>query len=517
MMDRFPRARWVALASVVALSFGSGAWLMRPAPAMEGGIYQQARLFENVVSAIHGHFIDSLGEGDLYQRAAGALVASLHDPYADLLVDDGFREYQRQMSGTEVDLGPENRPTESGMEIHGGGLAPDDEVLSVNGRSTRGWSAERLAEVLRRGAGRVITVVVRPHGSNREVVRHLTRTTVHVPAASRGLLVERKVGYVILRRMSEGAAGELQAVVNRLVSEGMTSLVLDLRSNPGGLIREGVAVASLFLQPGDTIATSMGRSPEHSKTYIAGESGGWDGLRLVLLVNRGTASSAELVAGALQDHDRAAILGTASYGKGVLQTTYPLGEEVAIKLTTARWFTPSGRTVQRPPLDSLAARDFLIPPSRPQTFHSDGGRPIADASGIMPDLLIRTLPHTEGERLLTTALGEEMDRFRSTLLAYAAELRASGTLVDDSFAITPAMRDSLYARLEEGGIPLDRATYDGAEDYIEEQLGCEIAREMFGTESVQRRQAKSDRQLQGALRVLRGARTQQAVLAAVAP
>ena len=143
----------------------------------------------------------------------------------------------------------------------------------------------------------MITVVVRPHGSNREVVRHLTRTAVHVPAASRGLLVERNVGYVILRRMSEGAAGELQAVVNRLVDEGMTSLVLDLRSDPGGLIREGVAVASLFLQPGDTIATSMGRSPEHSKTYVAGESGGWDGLRLVLLVNRGTASSAELVAG----------------------------------------------------------------------------------------------------------------------------------------------------------------------------------------------------------------------------
>ena len=298
MMERFPRARWIVLVTVLALSFVSGGWLMRPAPSTEGGIYQQARLFENVVSSIHAHFIDSLGEGGLYQRAAGALVGSLHDPYAELLLDESYREYQRQMNGIEVDLGPEKKgPTESGMEGLGGGLAPDDEVLSIDGTSTRGWSAERLAEALRRGASRVVTVVIRPRGSDREVVRHLTRTTVHVPAASRGLMVERRVGYVILRRMSEGAAGELGTVVDRLVGEGMTSLILDLRSNPGGLIREGVAVASLFLQPGDTVATSVGRSPEHSKVYLAGESGGWDGLRLVLLVNRGTASSAELIAG----------------------------------------------------------------------------------------------------------------------------------------------------------------------------------------------------------------------------
>ncbi len=514
MMERFPRARWVALVTVLALSFVSGGWLMRPAPSTEGGIYQQARLFENVVLAIHRHFIDSLGEGDLYQRAAGALVGSLHDPYADLLVGEGFREYQRQMSGIEVDLGPDKGPTESGMEGLGGGLSPDDEVLSIDGTSTRGWSADRLAEALRRGASRIVTVVIRPRGSNREVVRHLTRTSVHVPAASRGLMVEPKVGYVILRRMSEGAAEELRAVVDRLVGEGMTGLVLDLRSNPGGLIREGVAVASLFLQPGDTIAASVGRSPEHSKVYIAGESAGWDGLRLALLINRGTASSAELIAGALQDHDRAVIIGTASYGKGVLQTTYPLGEDVAIKLTTARWFTPSGRTVQRLPLDTLAAQDFLIPPSRPRTFKTDGGRPVADASGIMPDLLVRALPPSEGERLLTSALGDDMDRFRSTLLAYAAELRESGTVANDSFTITPEMRDGLYQRLQEADIPLDRTAYDSAGDFVAEQLGCEIAREMFGSESVLRRQAKSDRQLQSALRVLRGHRDQSDVIAA---
>jgi carboxyl-terminal processing protease len=499
---------------VLGVAFVSGGWLLRPAPSTEGGIYHQARLFENVLSSIHEHFIDSLGEGELYQRAAGALVTSLHDPYAELLLDESYREYQRQMSGIEVDLGPEKEPTESGMEGLGGGLTPDDEVISIDGTSTRGWSPERLAEALRRGANRVVTVVIRRRGSNREVVKHLTRTAVHVPAASRGLMLDKHVGYVILRRMSEGAADELRVVVDRMVSEGMTSLVLDLRSNPGGLIREGVAVASLFLQPGDTVATSIGRAPDHSKLYLAGQSGGWDNLRLALLINRGTASSAELIAGALQDHDRAVVIGTASYGKGVLQTTYPLGQDVAIKMTTARWFTPSGRTVQRPPLDTLAAESFLTPPNRPRTFKTEGGRAIEDASGIMPDMLVRALPRSEAEKVLTTALGDDMDRFRSTLLAYAAELRASGTVANDAFTITPEMRDGLYQRLLEANVTLDRSAYDSAEDYVEEQLGCEIAREMFGAESVLRRQAKSDRQLQSAFRILRASRSQDEVIAA---
>jgi hypothetical protein len=320
---------------VLALSFVSGGWLMRPAPSTEDGIYQQARLFENVVSAIHAHSIESLSEGDLYQRAAGALVGSLRDPYAELLLDESYREYQRQVSGIEVGPGPgEERPAESG---------------------------------------------------------------VHVPAASRGLMVEGKVGYVILSRMSDGAAGELRTEMDRLVGEGMTDLILDLRSNPGGLIREGVAVAGLFLHPGDTVATSVGRSPGHFRVYLASESGGWDGLRLVLLVNRGTASAAEVAAGALQDHDRAVVVGTASYGKGVLQTTYPLGADMAIRLTTARWFTPSGRTVQRLPLDTLSAQSFLIAHARPRTFRTNGGRAMADASGIMPDLFVRALPSSEEE------------------------------------------------------------------------------------------------------------------------
>ncbi|HEY1333543.1 MAG TPA: S41 family peptidase, partial [Myxococcaceae bacterium] len=375
----------------MAIAFVCGGWLLRPAPAAEGGVYQQARLFEHVVAAINRHYIDSIDEGDLYQRAATALVGSLQDPYAELLIKEEYREYRRQMTGTEVDFDLNDGPTESGLGHKGTELfKPGDEVISIDGRNTAGWSAKRIEEALREGRGATVTVIVRPRGSDRPVVRRLTRTDVHVPAASSGVLLDGDVGYIVLRRMSEGAAAELRAAVDHLVAEGMRSLVLDLRSNPGGLIREGVEVAGLFLHSGDTVAISRGRSARHSKTYLAEDSGDWGNLRLALLVNRGTASSAELIAGALQDHDRAVVVGTATYGKGVLQTTYPLGDEVAIKLTTAKWYTPSGRSVQRPPADAAGAVGNRLPGVQPGVYRTSSGRPVVDASGILPDLTVRS-------------------------------------------------------------------------------------------------------------------------------
>lgn len=512
-MKSFRRARWVALTTIVAISFVSGAWLTRAKPAAEGNVYQQARLFENVVGAINRHYIDSMGEGDLYQRAANALVGSLNDPYAELLIRESYREYQRQMTGTQLRRGVDS-VAESGAGLGGvTGLVPGDEILAVNGESTEGWDEAKVDEAVRRSRGAAVTVLVRPVGSDRAVVRKLTRTAVHVPAASPGVLLDGGVGYVVLHRMSENAAAELRNAVERLRADGMKALVLDLRSNPGGLIREGVKVAGLFLQPGDTVATSKGRSAKH-RAYLVQESAEWDDIRLVLLVNRGTASSAEVIAGALQDHDRAAIVGTPSYGKGVLQTTYPLGEEVALKLTTARWFTPSGRWVQRPPAQVAGGAGNRTPALEPQVLRTQAGRPIPDQSGILPDLMVRSSLRTDGERVLYSALGDDLERFRQVLSAYAAELRAEGSVTDETFQVTPAMREGLYTRLVDAGVSLAPETYEEAAGYVADQLGYEISRELFGTEAVVRRQAKADRQLQAALRLLRNAETQQETITA---
>ncbi len=503
------RVRWGGLLAILVLSVISGGWLLRRKAAPDGSVYQQARLFENVVASIHNHYIDSLGEGDLYQTAAKMLVASLNDPYAELLTRESYRQYQRQMSGTEVDVG---LTTDTRAGNARGTLGPDDEILSIDGKSTRGWSPRRVEEALSAGTGAIVTVVVRPKGSDTSVVRRLTRTVVHVPAASQGILLGGGVGYVELRRISDGAAAELRQAVDRLVAEGMTSLVLDLRGDPGGLINEGVRVASLFLKSGDTVAFSQGRSHQHSKVYLSGTSGGWRRLKLALLVNHGTASSAELIAGALQDHDRAVVLGTPSFGKGVLQTTYPLGEEIAIKLTTARWYTPSGRTVQRPRPDTKGAPGNRTPAQLPQVFRSSSGRPILDASGILPDLPVRGVPRSDAERTLLSALAQDLSVFRAVLSDYAAHVKKTRPPRSESFRVSRQMRDQVFEWLQRNEVELDRNTFDTASGYVDEQLGYEITRAVFGPVAEARRRAVADRQMQAAVRLLQRGTTQEQVL-----
>ena len=281
------KQRLSALAMVGTVSFLCGGWLLNREPSGEANLQHQSRVLETVLSVIYDHSLDSPNRTELFQNTARTLVSQLKDPYAELLVGDGYRQFNRQMSGTGASVLPQGDH-------------------STGGDATR------------------------------------------IPAISPGVLVTPTVGYVALHTLSEGAAQELATAVWSLRKQGMRTLVLDLRNNPGGLIKQGVQVADLFLNEGDTIATTRGRKSTHTKAYVAGTTERWPGLMLVLLVNDGTASSAELIAGALQDHDRVVIVGQPTFGKGVLQTTYPLGGEMAIKLTTARWFTPSGRSINRP-------------------------------------------------------------------------------------------------------------------------------------------------------------------------
>ncbi len=229
-------------------------------------------------------------------------------------------------------------------------------------------------------------------------------------------------------------------------------------------------------------------------------------------MNHGTASSAELIAGALQDHDRAVVLGTPSFGKGVLQTTYPLGDEIAIKLTTARWYTPSGRTVQRPKPDAEGAPGNRTPAQLPRVFRSASGRPIPDASGILPDLPVRGVPRSDAERALLDALGEDLGVFRAVLSDYAAHVKKTRAPRSESLQVTREMRDQVFERLEQNELELDRHTFDRASGYVDEQLGYEITRAVFGAVAEARRRALSDRQMQTAVRLLRRGQTQEQVL-----
>ena len=228
----------------------------------------------------------------------------------------------------------------------------------------------------------------------------LTRAKLDVNPVQHAVLLPDRIGYVGFTVVGTDAARELSRAVDSLRSAGARALVLDLRGDLGGLLDQGVEVADLFLNPGQRIISTRGRSAEESQTYSDSEPQKYSGMPLVVLTDSGTASASEIVAGALQDHDRALVVGTTTDGRGSAQRVFPL-DEGALELTTARWYTPSGRSIDRPPppVDEHDAGLVTSPDSaapRPK-FSTDAGRTVLGGGGIVPDVVVATSVTNRGD------------------------------------------------------------------------------------------------------------------------
>jgi carboxyl-terminal processing protease len=248
-------------------------------------------------------------------------------------------------------------------------------------------------------------------------------------------------------------------------------------------------------------------------------------------VNDGTASAAEIIAGALQDHDRAVVVGAPTFGKGLVQTLFPLGDGVALKLTTARWFTPSGRTIQRIAKNeedqanqaamAVVSDTVLGAPDKESTdsalkerpiFRTDAGRIVRGGGGIVPDLVIRLDTLSAAERDFAKALGNGLPQYRDALTSIALEAKKTHGVRSESFRVTPEMRQEVFRRLRAREVSIDATVFNGAGTLIDEQLGYEIARYVFGRPAEFRRRAAQDVQMQTALGLLRKAQTPKQLL-----
>jgi carboxyl-terminal processing protease len=270
------------------------------------------------------------------------------------------------------------------------GIVTGDRIVEIEGKTTVGLTADEAQRALRGPAGSKVKLSVDRPGLATRLPFTLTRAEIDVNPVQHALLLRDSVGYVDLSVFSTDAARKLSRAVDSLRSAGARALVLDLRGDPGGLLDQGVDVADLFLNPGQRIVSTRGRSAEESQTYSDSVPQKYAGMPLVVLTDSGTASASEIVAGALQDHDRALVVGTTTYGKGSAQRVFQL-DEGALKLTTARWYTPSGRSIDRPgrPVDedaaAVAPRDTAAP--RPK-FRTDAGRTVLGGGGIVPDVVV---------------------------------------------------------------------------------------------------------------------------------
>jgi carboxyl-terminal processing protease len=534
------RQRWGLIAVVAVISFFTGGWLLQQGTARDGNVYQRARLFDDVLSHVAAYYVDSIPQAELYEKATTGLLEELKDPYSVLLKDDDYKALTETTTGNYGGLGiqidvrdgwitvvaplPETPAEQAGIET-------GDQIISVDGKSTEGWSSEQAVKALRGPAGSTVDLRIRRAGMSQPIPYKLKRAVIHVRSVPPGTLFPGGVGYISLNPVAESSTQELRREITALLGKGMKSLVLDLRGNPGGLLDQGVKVADLFLDQDQQIVETRGRARGSTKTFVDMGKQEWPNLPIVVLVNDGTASAAEIISGALQDHDRAVVVGTPTFGKGLVQTLFPFSDNTALKLTTGRWYTPSGRTIQRVAKNeeeqlAIAARAGL-PPAAPEeqtdssiaadtadrpVYRTDSGRIVRGGGGIVPDLIVRQDSLTEAERAFATALGSKFAEYRDAITATALQIKNDKSVTSEDFQVTPAMRGEVLRRLRAKGVQVPDEVFTRAHSLLDEQLGYEVARYVFGRTAEFRRRARDDKQVQTALGLLRKAESPDQLL-----
>ena len=523
------RSRAFVALAVLAGAVVTGGWLLQRGLEREDSVYARARLFDQVVQHVSRHYVDTLSERELYQKAIDGMLQELGDPYSVYLTPERQNRLLENTRGTYGGLGIQIdvrdgwitviAPT-PGTPADRAGIQTGDRIVAVDGRPTQGLTPEEALHLLRGPKGSRVALLVERPGLGDRLSFQITRADIRLRAVQQASMLNERVGYVDLNVFSDSTTTELRGSIDSLRRRGMQALVLDLRQNPGGLLEQGVEVSDLFLDRGQKIVSMRGRTPVTTTDFVARAPQSWPDLPIVVLVNGGTASASEIVAGALQDHDRAVIVGSTTFGKGSAQSVFRMPSGGALKLTTARWFTPVGRSIQRTTADSATEDETVpdadsaaeIPLSKRRTFKTGGGRTVYGGGGITPDLIISPLRSPEAELAFQRALGSRLPRFRDALTDYAIAVRTSRAVSSPGFVVTEEMREELWRRMRGREIAIDRSVYDAAAPLVSRLLGYEIARYVFGTEAEFQRRLRDDRVVGSALELAAGATTQQQLL-----
>lgn len=518
-MVSFRRIALVRLATPLVVAGGLAALGGTSLARWRHSAPRDARLFAQVRQLIATRALDSVSAESLDVEAANGLVAALGDPYASLFSRSAMAGFLRNDIGNAYSgLGISIERQPAGIAVAGvfhgspadlGGVLPGDEIIAVDGRSIASVPSGHLSQLLVGEPGSSVDLTVARPGVRTPIRTRLVRAVVRPAAVPFSVVVGDHTGYIPLQRFNETADSEMANALVGLRNRGARSFVIDLRGNPGGDVSEALAVSNLFLQPGAEIAElrQRGLPPQtyraRVRPLVATEP-------VVLLVDHFTASASEIVAGALQDHDRAVIVGQPTYGKGVVQALFSLRDGYALKLTTGRWYTPSGRSIQRAhtfdgggpsdtPGDPLI--DTLRAAHRP-AYRSDRGRTVYGGGGITPDVIVVSDTLTSAEKRLARAFAPKAVQTRTALFDVARELRPR---VHPDFVVLPAWRDAFYRNLRDRGVDVDRATFNAAEPWVNHLLEQQVATLAFGDSGAFRRAAPSDDALRRAITMLRHA------------
>ena len=506
----------IALCALVGGFFG------RSALATQDQVPDQLKVFTAALTAIEGNYVGDVESDRLVYSAISGMLQTL-DPHSSFMDPRTYAQMRERQEGryyglgiTIVVIGDEITVLSlfEGSPAYQKGIRRGDIIARIEGEDTKGWTSDQAVRKLRGPKGTFVNIAVKRSGYDDLLPLQVMRDEIHIPTIPAYFMVDNTTGYVRLQDFAENTNDELGRALKDLNGKGMRRLVVDLRGNPGGPLDQAIKVANRFLPRGDMIVYTRGRVPNSDQDYRATEQSDYLSIPIVVLQNRNSASAAEIVAGALQDHDRALLVGETTFGKALVQSVYRVSQGAGVAVTTARYYTPSGRLIQRPWDGSfdeyltytLREQDANKTHKAEDLKYTDAGRKVYSGGGIDPDQ--RFDGPMEGfnptrfgrmiyNRQLPDSFAQRFTRKGDTRISPST--KNGGRELAPDFVVDDAMMAEFKEHVIKAKVKMDEAAWEKDREFLRAMIRYEIDLDLFGVAQARKNLATKDPQLQFAL------------------
>jgi carboxyl-terminal processing protease len=517
MKGRSGRGLFVVCAVLLASALLGGLYgsSVRATAGDPADLQESIRDFTRVLAVVQQNYAEPVDtDKAIYNGAIPGMLRELdpHTVFFDARAYSAQREDQRgRYFGVGMQVAPRDNHTVVmapfvGSPAYRAGIRPGDIIMKVDGKPCDGLTTPEVADLLKGPKGTTVHIGIGREGNAKLLEFTVTRDEIPRHGVDNPLIIRPGIGYVRVAQFNETTDHELADALQQLDYPNLKGMILDLRNNPGGLLNEGVAVADMFLDKNQLIVSHHGRSSPERRYYALKGNGGVR-VPLVVLINGQSASASEIVAGAIQDHDRGLIVGETSFGKGLVQTVFPLSEGTGLFLTTARYYTPSGRLIQRD-YKTTSLWDYHYnrkTPEKPTEIKlTDGGRQVTGGGGITPDVVVAEPKFTPFETLL----------FRHRVLLpyevgvgdFVTYYLGQKPTVTKDFTVDDAVMNEFRRFLEKENISYTETELAENMDWIRHRIKQEIFLSVFGQAESYKVELENDVQLQRAIEELPQAR-----------
>lgn len=514
-------ARSVTAATLaILLSALVGGVFGRSALATEDRLPEKYDVFTTALSAVQANYVEPIEADRLVYGAINGMLQTL-DPHSSFMDPKTYAQMRERQEGRYYGLGISIVVVDGDISVlklfegspaYGKGIRRGDVIAQIEGEDTKGWTSDQAVRKLRGPRGTFVKIGIRRKGVEDLIPLEVMRDEITMPAVAAAFMVDSQTGYARVDDFAEHTDEELDNALEMLTKKGMKRFVLDLRGNPGGQLNQAIFMANKFLPQGDMIVYTRGRVAKSDEEFRATENGEYLDLPMIVLVSRGSASASEIVTGALQDHDRALVVGETTFGKALVQSVYRVSQGAGLALTTARYYTPSGRLIQRPwdgTFDEYLTYTLKDQSDRAHTDDqlkfTSAGRKVYSGGGIEPD-----------KRFDGQYEGFEPSRFGRMLLArqvfagFAEQFTAEGDtrpgaqgknrkVVSSGFTVDDAMLKDFRQFVEGRKLPIDEAAWTKDQVFIRAMIRFEVDVALFSTAIARQHLIEADPQARFAL------------------